>query len=248
MGIYKTYKEAVLADGSVKGVFTDGKRFYTDGTDLKYCDIKPCNPADHLESLAFFTTKGLELVDGDMITGVLGGVLTVGVDVNLPLPVSTTRDATRFVIYAAAHEIETPEEKEAFDAIDTTPSQVESLSGSGKPNDSEWKNGDVCVCGSGLPAKIIGPMPSHPSKMAVEVQDTLGARVKIACINDLEKPETPAEREDRERLDAAYDLYCEFTRVNAPASTPKTFERWKSMLSVEAWLAVADKKADHRKQ
>lgn len=79
MGIYKTYQDAVIANGSTKGVYTDDNRFYTDGTEGKYCDVEICNPADHLESMADFYGRGFELVDGDNYTSVTGKAYTVGV-------------------------------------------------------------------------------------------------------------------------------------------------------------------------
>lgn len=112
MGVYKTYQEAVITDGSTKGIYLNSRGdFGTSDSLKKYGHIafySPCDPADYLESLAFFTVRGLELIDGDMFTGVFGGVMKVGVDVKLPLPESLKRDASRFVIHAAAYNQDTP--------------------------------------------------------------------------------------------------------------------------------------------
>jgi len=47
MSVFKTYQEAVIANGSTKGVYSDGTRFFTDGSHSKYYNTKPCNPADN---------------------------------------------------------------------------------------------------------------------------------------------------------------------------------------------------------
>lgn len=227
MGIYKTYKEAVIANGSVKGIFTDGKRFYTDGTDLKYCNIKPCNPADYLETLADFLAGGKRLVDGDYFVTAGNNVVSVGqksvsaILVNKP---GKTQDNHIYVVKAAAYDIETLEEKEAFDAIDTTPNQV------------EWKNGDDVVFGKDNRKGIYIACDTY------NVGHVVYSRGDYFYVRggDFRKPETAEQREERERLEAAYDLYCEVE--NADGDEPYDFDFWRTMeRKAEGYLAIVDK-------
>lgn len=275
MSVFKTYKESVLANGSTKGVMfarncLTGEEFFRSRVDFDYELQCPnldgafwleCNPADHLESLESFLTSGKRLASGDLITYLNGAVKSV----ENPKIMNTCADSQnqRYVLQAAADHVETPEEREEFDRlarehdneanqaremdIDTTPQQVESLSGSEKPNISEWQNGDECVWGSGLLAKIVGPMPSHPSRVVVEVKDALGAHVKVARINDLQKPETPAEREQRERLEAGYDLYEDAQQAIGCIGYDDFDLFKKSEVQVKFWLAIVDK-TGHRKE
>lgn len=220
--IYKTYKEAVIANGSVKGIHcaiisNDGK----DGVfglekdvSIVTANTLPCHPSGCLQTLADFLESGMSLTKGDLLINTMGQVCSVNHPSAMGMPVEMNKN--RYVLDAMAYksfdelarELDN-EINQAFEmGVDTTPQQVESLaSRSEKPNSSEWQNGDECVWGSGLPAKIVGPMPSHPSRVVVEVKDALGAHVKVARINDLQKPETPSEREKRKQLEAAKDLW-----------------------------------------
>lgn len=76
MAVYKTYQEAVKTNQSTKDVFTDGKWFFTDGSERKYYGVKACNPADYLVSLLSFHSSGRELSLGGSIV-VNGSVLNL---------------------------------------------------------------------------------------------------------------------------------------------------------------------------
>lgn len=236
MSVFKTYKEAVIANGSVKGIFTDGNRFYTDGTDLKYCNIKPCNPADYLETLADFLAGGKWLVDGDYFVTAGNNVVSVGqnsVSASLVNKPGKTQDNHIYVVKAAAYEIETLEEKEAFDAIDTTPQQVESLAKAewqpevGEKVSTTYEVGEVKA--------IMMQAHSHVDYV-VQFDDDWN----IFTLDELSKPETPAEREQRERLEAGYDLYC--ASVNAIALPVMPYNVFiTSTFQVASMLAIVDK-------
>ncbi len=55
------------------------------------------------------------------------------------------------------------------------------------------------------------------------------------------KPETPQQREERERLEAAYDLYCEFTNENSVKATCMSSLEFNHSLVKVKWLAIVDK-------
>lgn len=159
MAIYKTYREAVLANGSTKGVFTTRDDWcggeglvghFMIEDELKSPEVgrggwKECDPADHLETLEDFRDSDKKLMPGDIVTLKPGGVLTLSESLMEVWSTQGDGDDKRFVLQAADDQVETPEEKEAFDAIDTTPNQVGPLSCSEKPNNSEWN-------GKGLPS------------------------------------------------------------------------------------------------
>lgn len=226
MGIYNTYKEAVLANGSTNGVYTDGERFLTNGSEGAYYDTGPCNPAAFLETLESFLASGKRLVSGDLITYLNGAVKSV----ENPKIMNTLADSQnqRYVLQAAADQVETPEEKEAFDAIDTTPQQVESL---GKP---EWKNGDSVVFGKDDRSGVYIAYDAYNEGHVIYS----GGDYFYVLSGDFSKPDTPAEREERERLEAAYYLYCKCGIQHETVS----FEKFKDGDDCYpgVWLGIVD--------
>ena len=93
---------------------------------------------------------------------------------------------------------ETPEEKEALDAIE----QV------------EWKNGDLVEYrnknkGEGGLLIFVGIHPTHKDH-AVLYGKHLNGGYMSAPLSMLSKPESPEAKQEREELEAAYDLYCEW--------------------------------------
>lgn len=122
MGIYKTYKEAVIANGSTKGIFTTGEcwnglphrkgKFSTrlGNPAIGINDWLKCKPSDHLHTLEEFLASGKRLVDGDLYVPIDGYVRTVGTDgeavnLNRPWPDIDTRT---HVLQAAADEHNDP--------------------------------------------------------------------------------------------------------------------------------------------
>lgn len=239
MGIYKTYKEAVLGGGSVKGVYTDGSYFYTNGSEARFVGIELCNPADYLETLESFLNSGKRLVSGDDVVGIHGTVITI-FDVSVQeWNCLSYNNRKRFVLQAAADKVETPKEKEALDAIGTTPQQYESLSCSEKPNRPEWKSGDECIYNERV-AVFACYLPLSNDLCVVEFHAPT-TECDVAHVNELSQPETPAEREERERLEAAYDLYEEAQQKIGCIGYDDFDLFKKSEIQVKFWLAIVDK-------
>lgn len=87
-----------------------------------------------------------------------------------------------------------------IDNIDTTPIQVESLAGG-----AEWKNGDECIyMGHKVVQQFIGPCPKRYGYGYIQAPTF---EVNFVELSKLSKPETEAERNYWERMEAAYDLY-----------------------------------------
>lgn len=289
MAIYKTYREAVIENGSTKDIYCamiskngTAPIFGTKSEILKATsNIIPCNPADHLESLESFFASGKELVKGDSYVELNGSVQYV--EYPEPANIPNPDDSKRFILQAAADKVETPEEKEAFEvmtsrldvftndkhsyiditpeekeAFDTTPQQVESLSGSEKPNKSEWDGeglppvGEICE----FKEESASPHVDYkewseclilaynkaqypPDELQIIIRDVNGdAAIIYSCDNPLfRKPETPEERKHRERLESAYDLYCKCGRQHETVS----FEKFKVGAYPEVWLDIVDK-------
>lgn len=113
--------------------------------------------------------------------------------------------------------------------FDNTPQQVESLA-------VEWKNGDECIYRGGW-AIVVGWHPQHP---LVVIDTNYG--FEAVRVGDLSKPETPQQREERERIEAAIMLHDIANLAYYEGCLPfncswsHAGEKVKSM-----WLAVVDK-------
>jgi hypothetical protein len=90
-------------------------------------------------------------------------------------------------------------------------------------------------------AIVIGWHPSHP--VIIIYSDEFGLCSCLPC--DLSKPETPAEREETERLEAAYYLYCKCGIQHETVS----FEKFKAGDDCypEVWLDIV-KETGYRKE
>lgn len=245
MAIYKTYKEAVLANGSTKGVYEKLRNGGFQFGFLEPGQWKECDPADHLESLEDFRDSDKKLMPGDIVTLKPGGVLTLSESLVEVWGTQSDGDDKRFVLQAAADQVETPEEKEAFDAIDTTPQQAESLS------KNEWKNGDTLLwkngngefleCNTG---RYIGYDYEDDFHVFVMTDDGAAYRVGYAHSDGITRPETPAEREERERLESARELYLFANKAMQGADIVNHYNFEQSEC---IWLALVDK-TGYRKQ
>lgn len=103
---------------------------------------------------------------------------------------------------------EAPDEKEASDSM---------VNNSESPNSSEWKNGDECVFDNKTKREFDNPLldDEYPNQNAIvhhtfknkhkfdmvliEFEDGYCAAVMQECIS---RPETPEQREERERMEA----------------------------------------------
>ena len=144
---------------------------------------------------------------------------------------------------------QTPEEEEALDLIDTAPQQVESLTlretaaheTLEKAFDEvelvEWKNGDDCISEGEL-HKFGCFSPFDKSYVAVFDSDG----DCFGCfVGELSKPETPAQKLEREELEAAYDLYCTCGQQHETVSIEEFSQDF-----IDVWLRIV-RKTGYRK-
>lgn len=120
MGVFKTYRDAVIANGSTKGVYTNLNKdeFHTCYA-WRGLTLHHCNPADYLESVADFQARGKLLALGDDVTGINGHVVSVKRH-SYNMWNSPDEDHNkRFILQAAAdsEDTGTPEEREVFEAM-----------------------------------------------------------------------------------------------------------------------------------
>lgn len=133
---------------------------------------------------------------------------------------------------------QTPEEKEVLDGIDSA-------------GEIEWKNGDSVKYhnkheGEGGLLTFVGIHPTHKDH-AVLYGKHLNCGYMSAPLSMLSKPETPQQREDRERLEAAYDLYEESQHAIGCIGYDDFDFFKKSDIQVKFWLAIVDK-TNYRKE
>jgi len=259
---FDTYKEAVFANGGAKGVYTTGSNWggLPEHRGLFRIGRPPvsgdrawveCNPADHLESLASFLASGKRLIRGDLFLGFSGEIVKVNTPGNAN--VRDERDCNRFILQATADNVETPEEREEFDRLArehdneanqaremvfiTTPQYI-NFSSSEKPNRSDWKNGDAlsywCLVRKDW---FDGVYVALDNGFHV-VRDLANDEYKGVTTKRMRKPETPAEREERERLEAAYDL-C----ITLYPNNHLSFDDFKGAGEhiIHPWLTIVDK-------
>ncbi|AUG84880.1 hypothetical protein Athena1_0031 [Vibrio phage Athena1] len=169
-------------------------------------------------------------------------------------------------------QIESPEEKEAFDStkeidfdhpvIKSNIGENESIgfrlkNGSGSPNGSEWKVGDRVTIknpeGFGIWDEAEKYLGTNGTVMAV-FTNTNGKKVATVSHDDsvcicwmlsmLEKPESPEQKTERERLEAAYDLYC--SAIGESACMYQAFLVSPVLLGI--WCKVVDKTGYRKEQ
>lgn len=104
-------------------------------------------------------------------------------------------------------------------------------------NSSDWKGGDVGEV-NGEKLLVISYHPLHPSIVVVETNDNEYLSVGVDM---LKKPETPQQRENRDRLEAAYDLYLEGQHAVGVISY-QSFEQFNTDdTQIDFYLAIVDK-------
>lgn len=104
-------------------------------------------------------------------------------------------------------------------------------------NDSVWKNGDECV----IRGETLFYVGESKEEGVHVVQECDSDRYRSAHISALSKPETPEQKEAREQLESAYDLYVSWVG-NMPFTFPLDFDEFTSEnLIVNKWLRVLDK-------
>ncbi|AUR87914.1 hypothetical protein NVP1105O_71 [Vibrio phage 1.105.O._10N.286.49.B4] len=240
MTTYNTYQEAKIANNPSAIYKLDNGEFVTGGW-IEYRNygkhtFELCDPADYCMSMLMFYEIGLELIDGDMYQNERGIVCTVG-DLGFEEQYCNNleghADPSKVYILKslALKDIptETPEEKEVLDGIDSA-------------GEVEWKSGDIAIL-YGDQVLVIAYHPNHPV-VVVETNDNEYLNVGIS---DLSKPETPQQRKDRERLEAAYDLFV--CAADDGVAVNPNLKDWKSKYPsvVKMWLRVVDK-TNYRKE
>ncbi len=137
---------------------------------------------------------------------------------------------------------ETPQEREALDMIDTTSKQVESLA---KGDAVEWKNGDSLLwkngngefleCNTG---RYIG-YDSVENKHIFVRTDVDTYYIMYAKHSAISKPESQEQKAERERLEAAYNLYIA-GQESLGVNDYQSFQQFTSdKVQVRFWLGVA---------
>lgn len=244
MKTYNTYQEAKIANpkseiyvwtgwkvndelaGPAGSFAALGDKFVTAD-----CWIK-CHPADYCMTLDEFFGQGKKLVRDDVYLGRNGKVYSVG----LSIPVSMANEAghgdhNRYILHAKA--LEQAE-------FDTTPQQVESLAG------GEWKNGDECkYMNSSVIYKFIGIDTDDLDCCWIKAPSGQLSMVGIHHLSST--AETPQQRQERDELEAAYELYC--ARCDAIEWENKyTFHEFQQEEdSFKGWIAVV-RKTKYRKE
>lgn len=131
---------------------------------------------------------------------------------------------------------ETQEEREALDMTDTTSKQAESLV---KGDGVEWKNGDECQHKNGVIFTFIGKC-DNPKEFDCVLMDSSGNAV-LSFTDELSKPESAEQKAERERLESAYDLYCNAQHA-VDVIGYDSFGVFRSdKVQVKFWLSIVDK-------
>lgn len=236
MTTYNSYEAAKIANPE-SDIYPHGDRFTTIGSAL--ITGTKCNPDKHCMSMLTFHELDHKLIDGDLYQNEKGRVITVGAlgfkAKHCNLLGYYVDPPKTYILRAAALEnipTETPEEKEVLDSIESA-------------GEVEWKNGDECRCSDNIDYTYIGLNPHKPLFSYIVGNGQIIQRLT----SKLSKPETPQQREERERLEAAYDLYCEWmVDGNIQSDEVRTIEEfinYKNCLS--DWLRIVDK-TNYRKQ
>ncbi|AUR95781.1 hypothetical protein NVP1213O_05 [Vibrio phage 1.213.O._10N.222.54.F10] len=102
----------------------------------------------------------------------------------------------------------------------------------------EWVNGDACIY-DGSEYTFVGMTPTFNDSSCI-VFDTKNG-IEHVCVKKLSKPETEAERKEREELEAAYDLLCVGNRALS-VTAPCTFDEFKlDEPQCYFWLSIVRK-------
>ena len=107
------------------------------------------------------------------------------------------------------------------------------------PNSSGWSNGDECVyMNHKVIQKFVGFCPKREGYCYIQAP---AFEINFVEVSKLSKPETEAERKERERLEAAYDLYCIYKNaIDMPKISFNSFI-CAEQKNMNAWLAIVDK-------
>ena len=215
MTTYNTYEEAKIANKDKDIYYLDGLF----GTKLELIDcgvtgfIYKCNPAEHCISLEDFFNAGHKLVNGDKYLSIDGSVIKVGHDTSPEYVNDRVDDIDKkcFVLSAKALE-------EKVQHVD-------------------WKNGDECVYqGHIYYFQCIASWDKEACVLSGASPNS--KHFTDAWIEELSKPETPEQKKEREKLEAAYDLYvCWYDGIDGIL----TFDELKESEDIDDWVRIAIK-------
>ncbi|CAH9013165.1 hypothetical protein VPHF35G1_0085 [Vibrio phage F35 g1] len=203
MTTYNTYQEAKIANPESE-IYKLASG-YIATKEPQGISVHKCNPADHCMTVEEFLADGYKFELGDVCLDGYGEVVNIDVECHI-WDKPDDRDSSRYILRAAALEsipTETPEEKEVLDVIESA-------------GEVGWKNGDAVYLsnpegfaltyGHDDMDKVHECVALLSSENAMVVRCGFG--LGVFSLKMCSKPETPQNREDRERLEAAYDLYC----------------------------------------
>ncbi|AUR99229.1 hypothetical protein NVP1263B_69 [Vibrio phage 1.263.B._10N.286.51.B1] len=206
MTTYNSYQEAKIANPDKEIIrFDKQDEFKAVGNDELSAYLTTwtkCNPADHCMTVEKFLVDGHEVFMGDAIINIRGNVnyITQGDAKMINSEGGATFNNARYILRASALEnipTETPEEKEVLDGIESD-------------GEVEWKSGDECEIEmqEGVRRYLFGcECPNNQQTCIVFTKD--GGGHMVMPIERLKKPETPQQREDRERACVIYDMCAE---------------------------------------
>ncbi len=228
MTTYNTYQEAKIANpdsdiyNDIKGKFQAIKdaptSHFANGWEL-------CKPQNYCMTVEKFLADGHKFVDGDIVQNHYGAVAIDCENIREWNHQAITKcDRSQYILRAAALEEKTSEKV-------------------------EWANGDECEIDmqEGVRRYLFGcECPNNQQTCIVFTKD--GGGHMVMPIERLLKPETKQQREDRERLEAAYDLYTHVQSVRGQFSCKSD---WFSNSEMEEtrlrFLAIVDK-TNYRKE
>ncbi|CAM0032284.1 hypothetical protein VPHK122_0087 [Vibrio phage K122] len=264
MTTYNTYQEAKIANPECDIYATKismGGRVEVFGVYVIIGNITSnyhiCDPSKYCMTVERFLADGYRFVKGDIYLNSNGRTLGV---VNIPdyNNERSTIDCDLYILRAAALEnipTETPEEKEVLDGIESS-------------GEVEWKNGDKPKSGQDVFIAKMNTLSGVESKryfihqywcnsnhqnqlldLGILFTDSDSATSKTKSLLGIaeEAPETPQQRKDRERLEAAYDLYEEAQHAIGCIGYDDFDFFKKSDIQVKFWLAIVDK-TNYRKE
>lgn len=272
MKFYKTYQECKIANPNSEVIQRNGDAMFLPVDNSELITMLSggihCKPSEYLISVKDFFDKGHVFLVGDYFLNQHGQVIEVGKryedgivimpdEANYRIPGS---DEHCYILRASAMEIPTqsPEEREALDMIDTTSKQVDSLA---KGGPAEWD-------GKGLPpvgvecekifdgiSQIVTPLyyDDHKSGMVMfyyrDSGNSVGSDYDWCLVENciFRKLESPEQKAERERLEAAFEVYLAFWSASKSTIITMNMSEFKDCSDLNYWLAVVDK-TGYRKQ
>lgn len=246
MKAHTTYQEAQIDNPKSEIYIHNGK--FIAGCNIgpsvhthEYRGFVKCNPSDYCMTLQSFFASGYKFVPGDAYLNISGAVLYVTPDALDEINTPVDSDYLRYVLRAEALEAleiptETPGEKKALDGVvewnseDLPPVGVKCCF---TPDNNMW--------GFESTNAHYGEVVKYEGEQFIFLMDHDKYKIKSQNIivsrtdkGEFSKPESPKDREYRERLEAAYDLFL------ACGCVPGSFEVFKDKYSL-VWLKIVDK-------